>query len=374
MINLIFYSNLALVLIIMVIAFRTKNTQLSETKYLSAGWKVLLLVYIFICLPVIIFPFYAATMVYYVNHSGYWYQKTASAVNFHLYEIKPPAGLVIETVYKTGTSIGPDINNAVQTAINTPLPDQLSGSSALIIVRQAGVSADFDLPGFLEKINASSASAKFEQVKLTPSSTTAYLREMPLGNIHPRLLYFVTPDHVLVSISTPDQSNLFRVANSFFPGITLSPSIVIPSPTLAPTPTSVPITTPPPTLPLRKDTPKPTPAPQTSSKFQSSGVQELETGITAQITKVVPKDNTLIATIIYKNTSSVQQKVASLRVAIWSHTYGSFSQPSYSDIPLSPGQNRQFELSFELPPESGPYTFRYAKLQPGPAVVLGTYQ
>ncbi len=127
------------------------------------------------------------------------------------------------------------------------------------------------------------------------------------------------------------------------------------------------------TSPLLSASPYPTVSPKPINHFQSAGEQIIETGITAHITSAEIEGNKMVVSMIYRNTSTYPQKVASLRVAMYSKSYGSPSTPSYTDIPLSPGQSRQFTLSFEIFSELPPYTFRYAKLEEAPAVVLGTY-
>ena len=362
MIKFLLDPSLILTGIIIFLAIKNRNSYSPEASDLSFKWKVLVAVFILICLPAIIFPVYTASIAYYVNHTDYWYKKASAEVDFHLYEIKPPPGLVIDSVYKTGINFNPELNGAVQTVINTSLREQLSGKTALVIVKQVGVGKDYDMENFLSKTTPASSSANFNQVLLSPSTTKAYLHQ-PSAKVtttfNPKILYFVTPDHVIISISTPDQSleTLYKVANSFFPSVILTPAIV----TQTPFPTSIPTPT-----PIIDVAGKPS-----LSKFVSSGTKTLEAGITAQMTSVSVQASNLVIGITFTNTASSSQNVAVIRLSMYSQTLSTSNKENIFSLPLSSGQSRSISLSYKQIANS-PYTWKYATSSGG-SVELGTY-
>ena len=217
-------------IIVIFLALKNRNAFSEDNPHVSTRQKIWLVIFALICLPVVITSIYIAFNAYYLNHTDYWYKKAVSMVNFHLYEIKPPTGLVIDSIYKTGEKFSPELDGAVQTVISAPLRGQVSGSIPLIIVRQVGVSSDFDLKTFVDKVASASSSRSVLLVSLVSSESNAFLVQTTTNSssFHPLFLYLITSDNTLVSISTPDQpiETLFQVARSFFSTTSLSPTIV----------------------------------------------------------------------------------------------------------------------------------------------------
>ncbi len=162
-------------------------------------------------------------------------------------------------------------------------------------------------------------------------------------------------------------------------GKTESPSGVNPSiqPSIEPTliPTKIPTKIP---TPTKSPSPKPTKAasvttvPAVTAKFQSSGLQTLEPGITANMTRATQEGDTIKVSITFSNKGTTKQDVMVIRVVMKSQTKGEGNTDNTLSFSLSPNETRVLELSYKLLPDP-PFEWIYTTLAGG-RVILGTYK
>jgi len=150
----------------------------TEQYTISKIWKITTILTILISLPVIIYTIYVCLVIFYVNNTDYWYQKSAKSVNFHLYKIIPPQGLIVDSIYKGIGKMGSTIDNAIVTAVNTPFKDQISGKTSFLVVKQIGVKQDFEIEKFLSEAKPASSSVDLVQISLLPTNTKGYLQSL----------------------------------------------------------------------------------------------------------------------------------------------------------------------------------------------------
>lgn len=143
---------------------------------------------------------------------------------------------------------------------------------------------------------------------------------------------------------------------------TLTPTII---PTKAPTPTKS-------SSPKLTKAASVTTAPAATAKFQSSGLQTLEPGITANMTRATQEGKRIKVSIIFSNKGTMRQDVMVIRIMMKSQSKGEGNIDNILNFPLSPNENRTLELSYELLPDP-PFEWIYTTASGG-RVTLGTYK
>lgn len=145
------------------------------------------------------------------------YSFVSSRVNFHVYRPDPvPLGLVYATNFVSGKDFG-GRNDAIHVTYDFALdrvPDSVS--SRLVVLKQVEVPKNFSIGNYLMSESGTYSTQK--QLSLDISNDkNAYLIEnkIPNGDISKNLI-FLTPDNVLISISTVKSSeyDLLDIARS----------------------------------------------------------------------------------------------------------------------------------------------------------------
>lgn len=189
-------------------------------KFHFAGQSLSKKAKIFITIIIIVFVLPIISMMSYgyykTTDTDYGYNKVKFGVNYHVY--KPqfiPGGRVNSTIFIPKKELA-GIQNAIQVAYGTPLDEMMKGkTSSLIIMKQVGINPGFDLKSFAPSVFKEPTS--IEQMPLSLAvKGNAYLIQKTSGKLELKILTFITPDNVLITITTPNASKeeLIQLAES----------------------------------------------------------------------------------------------------------------------------------------------------------------
>lgn len=205
-------------LVISFLIFRHHKEFILEPKPLSHKQKIIFAVFFGLAfLPAIIITAIAATYIYILNPSDYWYQKAASTVNYHLYQPAViPSGLIVDTIYQTKQAFA-DTQNGIKLVLSAPLEDQLGNTPPpLVIINQTQAPLNFDLQDFISQYTQNSSDSAEPVSITTAQNNQGWLTRRLVGKSDACTLTFLTPDQVLVdfrAINTKPEV-LFQIANS----------------------------------------------------------------------------------------------------------------------------------------------------------------
>lgn len=113
------------------------------------------------------------------------------------------------------------------------------------------------------------------------------------------------------------------------------------------------------------------PTTQSSSKFISAGQKTVEKGVTATINSAQEEGGKFKIKVTFANISNENAKIWPLRLSIRSQTLGGPPTPAIGNYPLSPGQVKPFDFSYEKL-SNPPYRWVYLSSS-GESIELGSY-
>lgn len=147
--------------------------------------------------------------------TDFGYTKAKAHVTYRLYKPSPlPNGLVNTTKFVVGKELAGK-QNAVQVAYDVPFTKLIEkGTSKLVILKQVGIEPGFNLRDF---VSATKDLTSFDQISVNlTANQEAYLAQKNNGHYDLKILSFVTPDDVLITLTTPNatKEELIQLANS----------------------------------------------------------------------------------------------------------------------------------------------------------------
>jgi hypothetical protein len=200
--------------ILLPLLFFRKEFQ-SEKRPISSRAKKILLF-----LSVLFLPILAATSFWSLRHlssKDYGYQKAQSTVSYHIYQADPTLlGLEVTLNFTPNQQLAGS-SRAVWVAYGVGPQKTSGGVKKNVILKQVGVGENFDLSSFVT--SQFIQSKKIRKISLKAAGKKgAYLIERTVGSLPSNHLVLVTPDNVLILISSigvpPEQ--LTQLANSLY--------------------------------------------------------------------------------------------------------------------------------------------------------------